>query len=195
MKKTNKLTKRIARKVCSTGLGIFLTAAAAAPNLTACETENGITYALKTDASEFTEQIDYSNIPNLNEQPLRVIRKAVEGEWKIIYLLGAYQNSFVTFTQDSVIFRFCESVPELLRHSNYRYSWEIQAVDDEDEPPFDDIYGYVMRRHFTDPETSPSRLALYFKKIQNDTLYGTIGPFFTTGPTRGISFVKTKEGK
>jgi len=110
MKKTNKLTKRIARKMCATGAGFLLETA---PNLTSCETENGIIYALKIDDSEFTEQIDCSNIPNLDEQPLCVIKKATEGKWKVLNHHRYFSASKVRNTQYSV-FLLSDSIPQLL---------------------------------------------------------------------------------
>jgi len=174
MKKNNNLTKKIARKMCATGAGFLL---ATAPTLASCESDGVINYALKADATEFLEdKIDYSNI-DLRKQPLRVIRQAVEGEWRVLIWrnnkLAANENSFITFTPDSVIFRYCETVP--IKHhirKNYHYRWEIQYtycdydVDDKWAIPYKD---YVMRDVSA---TFPELNALYFYEIQNDTMYG-----------------------
>ena len=161
-------------------------------SLCSCLNEEGdLSYRIKVSASDHTESLDYSNIPNLNEQPLRVIRKAGEGEWKIIsWRNTAYQNSFVTFTQDSVIFRYCESVPAQQRYGDYRCSWEIRAVDWSDEPPFDYIYRYSMKN----PNFPYDREDLYLTRIQNDTLYGLLGPFITSSTyKRHIKLLRIKE--
>ena len=165
-KTTTSFTRRLLMLASSIALMFII-------SLCSCLNEEGdLSYRIKVSASDHIESLDYSNIPDLDKQPLRVIRKSVEGEWRIInWFVPTNENLFVTITSDSVIYRYCESVPKHLRDYDYRYIWEIQAVDTEDEPPYNYIYRYVMRRH-PEYDLPPSKLSVYFTQIQNDTLHG-----------------------
>jgi len=173
MKKNNNLTKKIARKMCATGAGFLL---ATAPTLASCESDGVINYALKADATDFLEdKIDYSNI-DLRKQPLRVIRQAVEGEWRIVrYGWGQprpFQNAFVTITSDSVIIKKDEAEPKnnvYLLPSSFSYRWEIRNVGGERR--------YLMMHNDVEycPWFRPYTI-WGFQFIQNDTTPGYAVP-------------------
>ena len=49
-------------------------------------------------------EIDYSNIENLYEQPLHVIQKVVEGNWKLQYSYGGFAGQTIVDTHGSYMY-------------------------------------------------------------------------------------------
>jgi len=73
-------------------------------------------------------KIDFSNIEDLHSQPLPVIQKCVEGEWKCIEIIvggyvGAHDpiNTLVNITNDSVVVTGDDSY---IPADSFSYRWE-----------------------------------------------------------------------
>ena len=102
------------------------------PLISCIDSEGNIYYSIKVNASEFEDNIDYNNIYNLWEQPLRVMKKTVEGEWKIGTFSspsgnGAFKNTFVTITEDRVIITKDETEPNIhIIPDSFSYRWETR---------------------------------------------------------------------
>ena len=104
------------------------------PLISCIDSEGNTYYSIKVSASDFIEDnIDYNNIYNLWEQPLRVIKKTVEGEWKIETFSspsgsGVFKNTFVKITEDSVIITKAETDPVHIIPDSFSYRWEIREM-------------------------------------------------------------------
>jgi len=196
MKKNNNLTKKIARKMCATGAGFLL---ATAPTLASCESDGVINYALKTDATEFLEEkIDYSNIPNLAEQPLRVIRQAVEGEWKVLRHDVYFPASKVRITKDSV-FLLSDSDTTVVDWWTTQFSYDWKLTVNRSQflvPEKEKIYDMVLSMYHEPCETFPNGwgLSWFFHGIQNDTLCGIVNQQSFGFQPRRIKFLKINDG-
>jgi len=167
-----------------------------------CLDENGdITYKIRVDAQNFLleDTIDYSNIEDLQKQPLRVIKKAVEGEWQIIVYGGGtgghsyYKNTFANITKDSIIITDGDSkkYPALELPSSTSYRWEIRVIGSKYP-----ISKYVMIFDEECKTNTPPYHGWQFDFIQNDTLCGGIyREDGGTGPYSYFIFVKIKDAE
>ena len=117
----------------------------------------------KNDDIDMTK-IDFSNIEDLHAQPLPVIQKCVEGEWKWILITfsgvwggGTLNNTFVNITKNEVVVEqdSCDLV-EL--NMTFTYNWKEKKT-------LSNYTSYVM---WNNEQHSGE---WYFDKIQNDTLY------------------------
>ncbi|GHV36455.1 hypothetical protein FACS1894180_0590 [Bacteroidia bacterium] len=116
-----------------------------------------------TFSCEKEKNIDYSNIEDLYAQPLPVIKKAVQGKWKLYSTCGGFagcsypENRFITRTPNEIIV-------DSDKHLVVSYSWKKKKVDIFGEM----VNSYVMWPDRADETTLSGE---YFISIQNDTLY------------------------
>jgi len=99
------------------------------------DSEGNLSYNIKVSASEFEDKTDYSNIPRLYEQPLHIIKKAIEGDWQMVmtpYGYKHYDSLFAKITKDSVIFWGSDTVivpwdTSRVHHSSFQYKWRLNV--------------------------------------------------------------------
>ena len=119
-------------------------------------------------------KIDFSNIENLYEQPLPVIKKAVEGKWKVhcicvngyFYELIYPENVFLEFKEDHYIFS-----DEVDGSKSVTYfTWKKQKIEDWSSL----LSGYETYMICDNNNEESIYSKLYFDTIHNDTLsFGT----------------------
>jgi len=107
-------------------------------------------------------KIDFSNIDDLHAQPLPVIQKCVEGEWKwIAYstygFIGLWYptNTFINITNDSVVVTGDDNLNEA-----FSYSWEKKKTSAK-------LANYTTYVMWNNEQHSGE---WFFDSIQNDTL-------------------------
>ena len=137
-------------------------------------------------------KIDFSNIENLYAQPLQVIQKCVQGEWKWVSIsrggIRGYlepHNTFVEITEKKVI------ITQAQRGDNQWLDIDLNylGVFSYDWKKRETLAGYTAYIMW---DTEQNRSRWYFDKIQNDTLYVIYDTFFGTYKTEVYTFVKIK---
>ena len=141
------------------------------PLISCIDSEGNLSYNIKVNAQDFIieDTTDYSNIEKLWEQPLRVIQKAVYGEWQVLEWKLAtahwpntktYSNTFAKITRDSIIVTLGESeyLPSLF--PPFSYKWEPR-------------YGthLMVWKVWVDEEYGECEDGLILRSISGDTLH------------------------
>jgi len=154
------------------------------PLISCIDSEGNTYYSIKVSASDFIEdKTDYSNIQKLYEQPLRVIQKAVEGEWQILEgrihgtrkdEVATYTNTFAKITKDSVIITRGEAFGTELNFlpSSFSYKWRIKTYGNGSSY-------YLMVPDGDEPEEPNNWGGYTFVSIKNDILHWYTGADFT----------------
>ena len=133
-------------------------------------------FSCKDDTNK--SDLEFSNIENLYAQPLPVIQKCVEGEWKCIqiyttgYTGGLHYptNIFLNITNDSVI---VTGYSPFFQVNSFSYSWvKTETVSG--------YTTYVMEGS-----------GWFFEKIRNDTLYYVVNTKSYDGSPGGL-LLRTK---
>ena len=105
------------------------------------------------------DEIDYSNIENLYEQPLSVIQKCVQGKWKWYAQFGGVvgitypKNTYVDINDDNLIVEYDDGSQQ----KTY-FTWKRYSIDDKRYKT------WVMWDNERDQGI------WYFGEIKNDTL-------------------------
>ena len=119
-------------------------------------------------------KIDFSNIENLYEQPLPVIKKCVQGKWKvycacmsgIVFNVSYPQNEYIEFKKDHYISSNEEDGSQSITY----YTWEKQLIDNWRSSLNGKETYMICDKKQENALTSRG----YFESIKNDTLsYGS----------------------
>ena len=119
-------------------------------------------------------KIDFSNIENLYEQPLPVIKKCVQGKWKVydVYVIGIVfnvtypQNAYIEFKKDHYIASNEEDGSQSITY----YTWEKHLIENWRSSLNGKETYMICDKKQENALTSRG----YFESIKNDTLsYGS----------------------
>jgi hypothetical protein len=107
-------------------------------------------------------KIDLSNIDDLYAQPLPVIKKCIEGKWKVYVQYGGYIG--ISYPKDTYVEYFDDH--SILTNPNEQYifyfTWKRQSININDK----EYETWVMHNN------ESGEGGAYFFSIKNDTLSG-----------------------